>query len=154
MLKLTNLDDMVALRRDLHAHPVCYEEHRSAKLVADRLQQRSMETHTGIAVTGVVGVLRGGSSARAIMLFADMDALPIQEENRFEHRSQHPGKMHSCGHDGPTAMLLTAACNGRVACHGEWLMLARAEHDDRHAGQAQPHSKPIGGRGFDPVHQP
>jgi len=110
VLKLANLDDMVALRRDLHAHPeLCYEEHRTAKLVADRLQQWGMETHTGIAVTGVVGALRCGSSARAIMLCADMDALPIQEENQFEHRSRHPGKMHGCGHDGHTAMLLAAA---------------------------------------------
>ncbi|SSW66586.1 M20 aminoacylase family protein [Achromobacter agilis] len=110
MLELSNLDEIVALRRDLHAHPeLCYEEHRTAKVVADTLRGWGIEVHTGIAKTGVVGVIRRGTSSRAIMLRADMDALPMQEENQFEHRSRHEGKMHGCGHDGHTAMLLAAA---------------------------------------------
>ena len=110
MLELSNLDDIVALRRDIHMHPeLCYEEHRTAKVVADTLRGWGIETHTGIAKTGVVGVIKRGSSDRAIMLRADMDALPMQEENQFEHRSRHDGKMHGCGHDGHTAMLLAAA---------------------------------------------
>lgn len=110
MLELSNLEEIVALRRDIHMHPeLCYEEHRTAKVVADTLQGWGIETHTGIAKTGVVGVIKGGTSDRAIMLRADMDALPMQEENQFEHRSRHEGKMHGCGHDGHTAMLLAAA---------------------------------------------
>ena len=110
MLELSNLDEIVALRRDIHMHPeLCYEEHRTAKVVADALRGWGIETHTGIAKTGVVGVIRRGTSDRAIMLRADMDALPMQEENQFDHRSRHDGKMHGCGHDGHTAMLLAAA---------------------------------------------
>ncbi|MPS80286.1 MAG: amidohydrolase [Achromobacter sp.] len=110
MLELSNLDEIVALRRDIHMHPeLCYEEHRTAKVVADTLRGWGIETHTGIAKTGVVGVIKRGTSDRAIMLRADMDALPMQEENKFEHRSRHDGKMHGCGHDGHTAMLLAAA---------------------------------------------
>lgn len=110
VLELSNLDEIVALRRDIHMHPeLCYEEHRTAKVVADTLRGWGIETHTGIAKTGVVGVIRRGTSDRAIMLRADMDALPMQEENQFDHRSRHDGKMHGCGHDGHTAMLLAAA---------------------------------------------
>ena len=110
MLELSNLDEIVALRRDIHMHPeLCYQEHRTAKVVADTLRGWGIETHTGIAKTGVVGVIKRGTSDRAIMLRADMDALPMQEENQFEHRSRHDGKMHGCGHDGHTAMLLAAA---------------------------------------------
>jgi amidohydrolase len=110
VLELSNLEEIVALRRDIHMHPeLCYEEHRTAKVVADTLQGWGIETHTGIAKTGVVGVIKRGTSDRAIMLRADMDALPMQEENQFEHRSRHEGKMHGCGHDGHTAMLLAAA---------------------------------------------
>ena len=105
----------VALRRDLHAHPeLGFEEHRTSALVAERLREWGIETHTGIAGTGVVGVVRGrqpatGSASRTIGLRADMDALPLEEENHFEHRSQHAGRMHACGHDGHTTMLLAAA---------------------------------------------
>jgi len=110
VLELSNLEEIVALRRDIHMHPeLCYEEHRTAKVVADTLQGWRIETHTGIAKTGVVGVIKRGTSDRALMLRADMDALPMQEENQFEHRSRHDGKMHGCGHDGHTAMLLAAA---------------------------------------------
>ncbi|MCB1895956.1 MAG: amidohydrolase, partial [Rhodocyclaceae bacterium] len=99
-----------ALRRDLHAHPeLAFEEHRTAEVVAQRLEQLGIETHRGIGRTGVVGVIRKGRSTRAIGLRADMDALPITERNTFPHHSRHPGKMHACGHDGHTTMLLGAA---------------------------------------------
>jgi len=101
---------IAALRRDLHAHPeLCFEEHRTADLVARALTSWGIEVHRGLGATGVVGVLRAGSSTRAIGLRADMDALPLQEFNTFAHTSVHPGKMHACGHDGHTAMLLAAA---------------------------------------------
>ncbi|MFN3593231.1 MAG: M20 aminoacylase family protein [Thiobacillaceae bacterium] len=100
----------IALRRDIHAHPeLAFEERRTAELVTRTLQAAGIEVHTGLAHTGVVGVLRNGMSPRAIGLRADMDALPIQEQNRFPHHSRHPGRMHACGHDGHTAMLLAAA---------------------------------------------
>jgi hippurate hydrolase len=100
----------VAIRRDIHAHPeLGFEEHRTSKLVAERLREWGIETHTGVAGTGVVGVLKCGDGQRAIGLRADLDALPLQEENRFPHRSQHDGRMHACGHDGHTTMLLAAA---------------------------------------------
>jgi len=113
MLHLPDFEDMgsfVALRRDIHAHPeLGFEEHRTAALVADRLRQWGIEVHTGIAGTGVVGVLRNGDGPRNIGLRADLDALPLQEENHFAHRSTHDGRMHACGHDGHTTMLLAAA---------------------------------------------
>ena len=100
----------VTLRRDIHAHPeLGFEEHRTAGIVAKLLGEWGVEVHTGIAGTGVVGVLRGGESKRAIGLRADMDALPLQEENHFPHRSLNDGRMHACGHDGHTTMLLAAA---------------------------------------------
>jgi amidohydrolase len=105
-------DEFTAIRRDLHAHPeLGFEEHRTAALLAERLHQWGIEVHTGIGKTGLVGVVRGRkeTSGRAIGLRADMDALPIQEENEFGHRSSKPGLMHGCGHDGHTTMLLAAA---------------------------------------------
>jgi hippurate hydrolase len=105
----------VALRRDLHAHPeLGFEEHRTSALVAERLAAWGVEVHTGLAGTGVVGVVHGRHTdtrkgTRTIGLRADMDALPLQEENQFAHRSQHAGRMHACGHDGHTTMLLAAA---------------------------------------------
>ncbi len=103
-------DDMTAWRRDIHAHPeTAFEETRTADLVARTLESFGIETHRGLAKTGVVGRLRAGSSARTIGLRADLDALPLDEKNDFEHRSRHDGKMHACGHDGHTAMLLGAA---------------------------------------------
>lgn len=97
-------------RHDLHRHPeLAFEEHRSAGFVAEQLEHFGLEVHRGLAGTGVVGVLRRGSSSRSIGLRADLDALPIQETNDFAHRSVHPGRMHACGHDGHTAMLLGAA---------------------------------------------
>ncbi|MCA3226948.1 MAG: amidohydrolase [Burkholderiales bacterium] len=105
-------DELTRVRRDLHAHPeLGFEEHRTAALVAERLQQWGIEVHTGIGRTGVVGVLRGRvqTSGRSVGLRADMDALPIGEENEFGHRSTRSGLMHACGHDGHTTMLLGAA---------------------------------------------
>ena len=101
---------MQQIRRDLHAHPeLCYEEQRTADVVAARLAESGIPVVRGLGVTGVVGIIRNGTSPRAIGLRADMDALPMQEINTFPHASRHPGKMHACGHDGHTAMLLGAA---------------------------------------------
>jgi hippurate hydrolase len=98
-----------AIRRDLHAHPeLRYEEHRTAALVAEKLSAWGIEVHQGLGGTGVVGVLRKGAG-QSIGLRADMDALPIQELNQFAHASTYAGRMHACGHDGHTAMLLGAA---------------------------------------------
>ncbi len=103
-------DEMTAWRRDLHAHPeLGFDEHRTADLVAAKLAEFGLEVHAGIGKTGVVGVLRCGNALRSVGLRADMDALPIEERNDFAHRSRHPGRMHACGHDGHTAMLLGAA---------------------------------------------
>ncbi|HSH08167.1 MAG TPA: M20 aminoacylase family protein [Burkholderiales bacterium] len=102
--------ELTGWRRDIHAHPeLGFEENRTAGLVADRLRAFGCEVHTGIGRTGVVGVLRAGSGKATIGLRADMDALPIQEANSFAHRSKRDGKMHACGHDGHTTMLLGAA---------------------------------------------
>src|SRR5215208_5538102 len=105
------LDELVAIRRDLHAHPeLGFEEERTSGIVAERLAAWGIEVHRGLGKTGVVGVLRGrGSSTRRIGLRADMDALPIQEATNLPYRSQTSGKMHACGHDGHTTMLLGAA---------------------------------------------
>jgi hypothetical protein len=100
----------VRLRRDIHAHPeLGFEEHRTSEIVAGLLREWGIEVHTGVAGTGVVGVLKCGDGARTIGLRADLDALPLQEENHFPHRSTHDGRMHACGHDGHTTMLLAAA---------------------------------------------
>lgn len=102
--------ELQEIRRDLHAHPeLCYEEQRTADVVAARLAEWGIPVVRGLGVTGVVGIIKNGTSARAIGLRADMDALPMQEINGFAHASRHPGKMHACGHDGHTAMLLGAA---------------------------------------------
>ena len=99
-----------AIRRDIHAHPeLCFEEKRTADVVAAQLTQWGIPIHRGMGTTGVVGIVKAGTSSRAIGLRADMDALPMQEFNTFAHASQHSGKMHACGHDGHTAMLLAAA---------------------------------------------
>lgn len=97
-------------RRDFHAHPeLAFEEERTSALVAERLESFGVEVHRGLAKTGVVGQLKVGTGNRAIALRADMDALPMQEGNDFAHASKTPGKMHGCGHDGHTTMLLGAA---------------------------------------------
>ncbi|WP_431271946.1 M20 aminoacylase family protein [Dankookia sp. P2] len=103
-------DQLAAWRRDFHAHPETgFEEHRTAALVAERLESWGIEVHRGIGRTGVVGVLRSGRGNRAVGLRADMDALDMPEANGFAHASTVPGKMHGCGHDGHTTMLLGAA---------------------------------------------
>jgi amidohydrolase len=103
--------DLVAWRHDIHAHPeTAFEEHRTAEFVAARLSEFGIEVDRGLAGTGVVGTLRGAApGSRAIALRADMDALHIHEKNGFDHASQNPGRMHACGHDGHTTMLLGAA---------------------------------------------
>ncbi len=102
--------EIAAIRRDLHAHPeLCFKEVRTADVVAAKLTEWGIPMHRGLGTTGVVGILKAGSSQRAVGLRADMDALPMQEFNTFAHASKHAGKMHACGHDGHTAMLLAAA---------------------------------------------
>jgi hippurate hydrolase len=101
---------IVALRRDIHAHPeLAYEESRTSDLIADTLSGWGISVIRGLGKTGVIGAIQGGTSSRAIGLRADMDALPITERNTFDHVSTYPGKMHACGHDGHIAMLLAAA---------------------------------------------
>ena len=102
--------EMTGWRRDIHAHPeLGFQEQRTSDLVATQMAAFGIEVHRGVGKTGVVGVLHAGGSKRTIGLRADMDALPIQEANTFEHRSRHEGRMHACGHDGHTTMLLGAA---------------------------------------------
>ncbi|MFT5930133.1 MAG: amidohydrolase [Oceanospirillaceae bacterium] len=106
-------------RHDIHRHPeLGFEEHLTAKKVASLLQEWGIETHTGIGGTGIVGVIKRGTGSRMLGIRADMDALAIEENNTFDHCSQHAGKMHACGHDGHTAMLLGAACH--LAKHGDF----------------------------------
>src|SRR5262245_20121469 len=102
--------ELARIRRDIHAHPgLGFEESRTSDLVAAKLAEFGCEVHRGLARTGVVGTIRRGNAPRSIGLRADMDALPMQESNDFAHRSTHDGKMHACGHDGHTTMLLGAA---------------------------------------------
>jgi len=110
---LSDAAAIAAIRRDIHAHPeLCFEEVRTADVVAAKLTEWGIPIHRGMGKTGVVGIVHGrdgGSCGRAVGLRADMDALPMQEFNTFSHASKHQGKMHACGHDGHTAMLLAAA---------------------------------------------
>jgi hippurate hydrolase len=102
--------ELAAIRRDIHAHPeLCFEERRTSELVAQKLAEWGIPTHRGLGKTGVVGIVRNGTSDRAVGLRADMDALPMSEFNTFVHASKHAGCMHACGHDGHVAMLLAAA---------------------------------------------
>ncbi|MBX3500202.1 MAG: amidohydrolase [Alphaproteobacteria bacterium] len=107
----TSEDELVALRRDIHRHPeTAFEEVRTADIVAAKLTEWGIPIHRGLATTGVVGTLKGARPGqKTIGLRADMDALHLQEKNDFDHRSVIDGKMHACGHDGHTAMLLGAA---------------------------------------------
>ena len=103
-------EELVAWRRDIHAHPeLGFEEDRTAAFVAAKLEEFGIQVTRGIGKTGVVGVLKVGNETKAVGLRADMDALPIMEQNGFEHRSTKDGTMHACGHDGHTVMLLAAA---------------------------------------------
>ena len=103
--------DMTAWRHHLHAHPeTAFEEHATAEFVAEKLASFGIEVHRGLAGTGVVGTIKGGKGpGGAIGLRADLDALHVAEKNGFAHRSQNAGRMHACGHDGHTTMLLGAA---------------------------------------------
>jgi len=101
---------ITTIRRDIHAHPeLCFQEERTADVIAKALTDWGIEVHRGLGKTGVVGIVKNGTSKRAVGLRADIDALPMTEHNHFAHASTHPGKMHACGHDGHTAMLLAAA---------------------------------------------
>jgi hippurate hydrolase len=104
-------EEMTVWRRTLHANPeLGFEEHFTADFIAEKLESFGIEVHRGLAKTGVVGIIRGqGNSDRKIGLRADIDALPMTEINDFEYKSRHDGKMHACGHDGHTTMLLGAA---------------------------------------------
>ncbi|RKJ99226.1 M20 aminoacylase family protein [Alicycliphilus denitrificans] len=102
--------EFIAIRRDLHAHPeLAFEERRTSDLVAERLAAWGYRVHRGLGGTGVVGTLRKGGGSRSLGIRADMDALPIQEKTGLDYASRHAGKMHACGHDGHTAILLCAA---------------------------------------------
>jgi hippurate hydrolase len=101
---------ITAIRRDIHAHPeLCFQEERTADVIARALTDWGIPIHRGLGKTGVVGIVKNGTSSRAVGLRADIDALPMTEHNTFAHASTYPGRMHACGHDGHTAMLLAAA---------------------------------------------
>lgn len=107
---LADQQEMTRIRHDIHQHPeLAFDEHRTARVVAETLESYGIEVETGIAGTGVVGTIKKGRGNRSIGLRADLDALPIHEANTFDHASKIPGKMHACGHDGHTTMLLGAA---------------------------------------------
>src|SRR5262249_29600590 len=107
---LADAASIAALRRDIHAPPqLCYDEQRTPHVIAKALTDRGIPVHRRLGKRGVVGIVKNGSSNRALGLRADIDALPMTERNTFAHASKHPGKMHACGHDGHTAMLLAAA---------------------------------------------
>lgn len=104
------IDEFIALRRDIHAHPeLAFEETRTSALVADYLSQWGYDVTTGVGGSGVVGTLKRGNSGKAIGIRADMDALPIIEATGLDYASSNSGVMHACGHDGHTTILLTAA---------------------------------------------
>lgn len=103
-------DEMIRLRRDFHQHPeLGFEEKRTASIVAKYLDDLGLEVQTGIGRTGVVGLLSGNGRGKTLLLRADMDALPVQEQNEVQYRSQNDGIMHACGHDGHMAILIAAA---------------------------------------------
>ena len=107
---LADAASVATIRRDIHAHPeLCFKEERTADVIAKALTEWGIPIHRGMGTTGVVGIVKSGTSSRAVGLRADIDALPMTEHNKFAHASQHAGKMHACGHDGHTAMLLAAA---------------------------------------------
>ena len=105
-----DIEEMIATRRDLHAHPeLAFEEHRTSALVIEKLKGLGLEPRTGVGRTGVIATVKGARGGKTVLLRADMDALPIQEENTVPYRSQTPGKMHACGHDCHTSILLGIA---------------------------------------------
>ena len=107
---LTDVASIAAIRKDIHAHPeLCFQEERTADVIAKQLTDWGIPIHRGMGTTGVIGILTGrdgGACGRGIGLRADIDALPMQEFNTFAHASKYQSKMHACGHDGHTAMLL------------------------------------------------
>ena len=106
----SDVQQLIETRRDLHSHPeLAFEETRTAAIVAERLRSLGLEPRTGVGRTGVIATVEGGRPGRTVLLRADMDALPIQEENEAPYRSQSSGKMHACGHDCHTAILLGVA---------------------------------------------
>ena len=132
--------DMQRWRHDIHAHPeTAFEEVRTSQVVADLLSSWGIEVHRGLAVTGVVCVLHGagGPGKRCIGLRADMDALNMEERKTVPWRSRHAGKMHGCGHDGHTTMLL----GRRDICRGRAISTARS------ASSSSPARKAPGARG-------
>jgi len=103
-------ESIISTRRDIHQHPeLAFNEHRTAKLVAERLKSLGIDVQTGVGKTGVVGTMRNNNSGKTIALRADMDALPMQETGDLPYKSNNDGIMHACGHDGHTAMLLGTA---------------------------------------------
>ena len=103
-------NQLVEWRHDLHMHPqLSFEEEYAAAKVSTLLKEFGIEVHSGIARTGVVGILKKGNSSKSIGIRADMDALPIHETNKFSYKSKFDNRMHACGHDGHTTMLLGAA---------------------------------------------
>jgi len=107
---LADAPAITAIRRDLHKHPeLCFHEERTADVIAQALTDWGIPVHRGLGKTGVVGIVKNGDSSRAVGLRADIDALPMTERNQFPHASSYLGRMHACGHDGHTAMLLAAA---------------------------------------------
>jgi hippurate hydrolase len=108
---IDQLELIKSIRRDIHAHPeLKFTEFRTSELIANQLKAWGIQTHIGLGKTGVVGSIEGNlGMGKSIGLRADIDALPLQEHNAFPHASKHDGKMHACGHDGHTAMLLSAA---------------------------------------------
>lgn len=104
------LEQLIADRRDFHRHPeLAYSEHRTARIIAERLSQYGYEVRTGVGQTGVIGLLRFDEPGRTLLYRADMDALPIEEQNEVDYRSQNPGAMHACGHDAHLAIALGVA---------------------------------------------
>ena len=102
--------EMVTWRHHIHKHPeLSFKEELTSDYIASVLEANDIEMHRGLAVTGIVATIHGKKEGRVIGLRADMDALPIQEKNDFRHKSVHDGKMHACGHDGHSTMLLGAA---------------------------------------------
>jgi amidohydrolase len=107
---LADAPEITAIRRDLHKHPeLCFHEERTADVIAKALADWGIPVHRGLGKTGVVGIVKNGTSDRAVGLRADIDALPMTERNQFPHASSYLGRMHACGHDGHTTMLLGAA---------------------------------------------
>ena len=102
--------ELETIYKDLHRHPeIGYDEHRTSGIIADYLRACGMEVQTGIAITGVVGTLDSGRPGKTLLIRADMDCLQVEEMTACDYRSEHPGKMHACGHDAHVTMLLGAA---------------------------------------------